>query len=434
MDPSRPITVIAPVPVPVAADEQGLQQLIHNLLANALVHTPAGTPVEVRVVKEGARARLRVKDQGPGMDAEQSKRVFDRFYRANGSNSGGGSGLGLFIVATVARTLGGYVTVDTAPGKGATFEVVLPVYGWGPIAPPPAEPPAAPSKGRAGTPASRAIRPISNLRPANRRRSSREPGAPVLSTVDTGSGPPVLLLHGQPGSKASWTPLIGLLAPRFRVLAPDRPGYGDTEGEAMDMAENADVVAEFLRSRDAAPATVVGHSWSGGVAILLAHRHPETVRSLVLVGAVGTPDSVNGLDRLMVVPGIGDLLTVGALTGIGVILPRTRQLVNRMSRTGSGSAAVSGAGPESSTDRHRRREVRRSKARSYMEVTLPNERMPGGWRASWGREPTDVHERTAGPSRRTPHRHSVCCPRSGSRPRWWPAAGMWWFLPVPPGA
>ncbi len=137
---------------------------------------------------------------------------------------------------------------------------------------------------------------------------------------------------------------------------------------------------------DAAPATVVGHSWSGGVAILLAHRHPETVRSLVLVGAVGTPDSVNGLDRLMVVPGIGDLLTVGALTGIGVILPRTRQLVNRMSRTGSGSAAVAGPGPGSSTDRHRRREARRSKARSYMEVTLPNERMPGGWRASWGRE------------------------------------------------
>lgn len=150
MDPSRTITVIAPVPVPVAADEQGLQQLIHNLLANALVHTPAGTPVEVRVVKEGARARLRVKDQGPGMDAEQSKRVFDRFYRANGSNSGGGSGLGLFIVATVARTLGGYVTVDTAPGKGATFEVVLPVYGWGPVSPPPDEPPAEPPKPATG--------------------------------------------------------------------------------------------------------------------------------------------------------------------------------------------------------------------------------------------------------------------------------------------
>jgi len=158
MDPTRAITVLAPVPVPVAADQQGLQQLIHNLLANALVHTPTGTPVEVRVAKEGARALLRVKDQGPGMDVEQSKRIFDRFFRASGSGSDEGSGLGLFIVATVARTLGGYVTVETAPGKGATFEVVLPVYGWGPIAAPGVEAPpepSAPSDGSLAEPAER---------------------------------------------------------------------------------------------------------------------------------------------------------------------------------------------------------------------------------------------------------------------------------------
>jgi two-component system OmpR family sensor kinase len=135
MDPSRKVTVVAPRPVAVAGDEQRLQQLIHNLLANALVHTPAGTPVEVKMVSEGARAILQVKDHGPGMNAEQAKRVFDRFYRGNGSGSDGGSGLGLFIVATMARTLGGYVTVDTEMGKGATFEVALPTYGWGPIAP-----------------------------------------------------------------------------------------------------------------------------------------------------------------------------------------------------------------------------------------------------------------------------------------------------------
>ncbi len=176
MDPSRTITVIAPVPVPVAADEQGLQQLIHNLLANALVHTPTGTPVEVQVVKEGARARLRVTDQGPGMDVEQSKRVFDRFYRANGSGSDGGSGLGLFIVATVARTLGGYVTVDTAPGKGATFEVVLPVFGWGPIEPPvvetPAEPFAGPTAVPTAAPADRQPSPDAPLQPEPQTRGS----------------------------------------------------------------------------------------------------------------------------------------------------------------------------------------------------------------------------------------------------------------------
>jgi pimeloyl-ACP methyl ester carboxylesterase len=196
----------------------------------------------------------------------------------------------------------------------------------------------------------------------------------------------VLLLHGQPGSKGSWAPLIGLLAGRFRVLAPDRPGYGDTESEAMGMAENADAVAELLRARRTGPATVVGHSWSGGVAILLAHRHPDLVRSLVLVGSVGTRDSVNGLDRLMVVPGIGDALTVGALTGIGVILPGVRKRLQRMSRSRGSAAPTSGAGPGSPAVRHRPPGSRTSKARAYVAVTLPNETTPGGWRTSWGRE------------------------------------------------
>ena len=184
MDPGRPIAVIAPLPVQVAADEQGLQQLIHNLLANALVHTPAGTPVEVRVVKEGARARLRVRDQGPGMDVEQSKRVFDRFYRANGSGSDGGSGLGLFIVATVARTLGGYVTVDTALGKGATFDVVLPVYGSGPISPPEAEAPEAKTAaGASSSPTAEAA-----AEPADRQPSADEPPQPEPQTGGSRAG------------------------------------------------------------------------------------------------------------------------------------------------------------------------------------------------------------------------------------------------------
>jgi len=135
LDGSRSITVAAPEPVPVAGDEQRLGQMIHNLLANALVHTPAGTPVEVTVANRGGRAVLQVKDRGPGMDAEQASRIFDRFYRGNSARSDGGSGLGLFIVAAVAGALGGAVTVDTAVGKGATFEVVLPSYGLGPIAP-----------------------------------------------------------------------------------------------------------------------------------------------------------------------------------------------------------------------------------------------------------------------------------------------------------
>jgi pimeloyl-ACP methyl ester carboxylesterase len=147
-----------------------------------------------------------------------------------------------------------------------------------------------------------------------------------LASIDTGSGPPVVLLHGQPGSGASWDPITRMLESECRVLAPDRVGYGDSAGQALGLAENADVVAEFIRDRRASPATVVAHSWSGGVAVLLASRHPTVVNSLVLVGAACTPDSINSLDRWLNIPVLGDVLTVAGLVGIGEVLPPLRAL------------------------------------------------------------------------------------------------------------
>jgi pimeloyl-ACP methyl ester carboxylesterase len=149
---------------------------------------------------------------------------------------------------------------------------------------------------------------------------------PSLASIDSGSGPPVVLLHGQPGSGASWDPVIRMLESECRVLAPDRVGYGDSPGEALGLADNAEVVAGFIRDRRASPATVVAHSWSGGVAVLLASRHPTLVRSLVLVGAACTPDSLNFLDRWLNIPVLGDVLTVAGLVGIGEVLPRLRAL------------------------------------------------------------------------------------------------------------
>jgi pimeloyl-ACP methyl ester carboxylesterase len=155
------------------------------------------------------------------------------------------------------------------------------------------------------------------------------PARPVLdplSSTDRGTGPAVVLLHGQPGTGSSWDPVSGLLDTEFRVLAPDRIGYGATRGEARGLRANADLVAAFIRDRDAAPAVVVAHSWSGGVAVLMAVHHPDTVKSLVLVGAACTPDSLNALDGWLNAPVVGDALTVAGLVGIGEILPRLRRL------------------------------------------------------------------------------------------------------------
>jgi len=153
---------------------------------------------------------------------------------------------------------------------------------------------------------------------------------PQLATLDGGSGPTVVLLHGQPGSGASWAPVTERLIDRFRVLAPDRPGYGATEVGARGIAENAESVAALLAGTGAGPATVVGHSWSGGVAVLLADRYPELVHGLVLVGAACTPDSLDGLDRLLALPVLGDALTVAGLVALGEVLPKVRRLAPRV--------------------------------------------------------------------------------------------------------
>jgi two-component system OmpR family sensor kinase len=128
VDTARSIELHAPTEVPVAADDARLEQMVHNLVDNALTHTPAGTPVEVSATVHGTSAVLEVRDQGPGLTDEQASRAFDRFYRGDNDRLDGGSGLGLFIVASLARTFGGAAGVDTVVGQGSTFRVVLPLW------------------------------------------------------------------------------------------------------------------------------------------------------------------------------------------------------------------------------------------------------------------------------------------------------------------
>jgi two-component system OmpR family sensor kinase len=105
--------------------------MVLNLIENAYVHTPAGTPVTVSVRSEADRAVIEVSDRGPGVPESMGERVFDRFARAAGdaAPSGGGSGLGLSIVRAVAEAHGGRVALEPAPGGGARFVVSLPASG-----------------------------------------------------------------------------------------------------------------------------------------------------------------------------------------------------------------------------------------------------------------------------------------------------------------
>lgn len=157
VSPGRPIDlIVAPgTAFLIEGDEQRLRQVLANLVNNAITHTPAGTPVRVKIASGtleagasteatgsgGAQASgqtvpavvpavvLDVEDDGPGMTADQAQRVFERFYRADAARNraSGGTGLGLAIVAGLVSAHGGTVTVRTAPGRGADFQVKLPL-------------------------------------------------------------------------------------------------------------------------------------------------------------------------------------------------------------------------------------------------------------------------------------------------------------------
>jgi two-component system, OmpR family, sensor kinase len=120
----------------VLGDEARLRQVISNLMSNALTHTPRGSPISVRILA-GQQAGnppvpsvvLEVADQGPGLTPDQASRVFERFYRADQARGRrtGGSGLGLAIVDALVAAHDGTVSVDTSPGRGATFRITLPL-------------------------------------------------------------------------------------------------------------------------------------------------------------------------------------------------------------------------------------------------------------------------------------------------------------------
>ncbi len=117
----------------VDGDPDQLRQVLANLVRNALVHTPAGTPIEVSIATAGAQATLAVRDHGPGLPTDDPSELFDRFWRADPARGRGraGAGLGLAIVAAIVHAHGGRAEAADAEGGGARFTVVLPLLADG---------------------------------------------------------------------------------------------------------------------------------------------------------------------------------------------------------------------------------------------------------------------------------------------------------------
>jgi two-component system OmpR family sensor kinase len=127
-DPGRSVVAQIAAPIAVTGDDLRLRQAVANLVRNALVHTPAGSPVEVALREDNGFADIDVIDHGPGVPPAHRERIFERFHRADPTRSRdqGGSGLGLSIATAVVAAHGGVISVTDTPGGGATFRIALP--------------------------------------------------------------------------------------------------------------------------------------------------------------------------------------------------------------------------------------------------------------------------------------------------------------------
>jgi len=117
-------------------DRERVMQVASILLDNAVKYTPYGGSVKVRVEEEDGSVALAVSDTGVGISEDQLPLVFERFYRADPARGAGGAGLGLSIARQIAEAHGGQIRVESTPGKGSTFTLLLPRNGPGSLTPP----------------------------------------------------------------------------------------------------------------------------------------------------------------------------------------------------------------------------------------------------------------------------------------------------------
>ncbi len=119
------IEVSVPPQLLVMGDQRAIEQIVLNLVDNAVKYSPPNGRVELNAVRHDDRVELRVKDDGPGIEAKHVARIFERFYRVDKGRSRemGGTGLGLSIVKHLVTTMNGDVRCESVPGQGSTFFV-----------------------------------------------------------------------------------------------------------------------------------------------------------------------------------------------------------------------------------------------------------------------------------------------------------------------
>ncbi len=137
------IEATANAELPLVGDRRRLVLALTNLLSNAIKHAPAGSTISITALQDGDSVRLTVRDHGPGFPVQEAPRLFDKYYRSVVERESGipGTGLGLFIVRTVAERHGGSVAATLPEGGGAQFEITLPLAP-APVAAPEAAAPA----------------------------------------------------------------------------------------------------------------------------------------------------------------------------------------------------------------------------------------------------------------------------------------------------
>jgi signal transduction histidine kinase len=133
--PTRTIVLEAPdhAPVEVFAEPERIGQVVTNYLTNALKYAPPDKPVRVSLEVGDGEARVYVRDEGPGLAAEEHQRIWDRFQQAPGikqqPGAKAGLGLGLYLRRAIVEQHGGRVWLDSSPGHGSTFWFALPWAG-----------------------------------------------------------------------------------------------------------------------------------------------------------------------------------------------------------------------------------------------------------------------------------------------------------------